>query len=89
MSLSTVLIASPIDKWMDKQIENETKVDDDAGLKASLLIGKVDGEESIHLKSEEDIPADQVPVSVKDITKFSLIFWVLSLSCVVVYGTII
>lgn len=82
MSLACVFAVMPIDKFMDNKIA-AAAVSDEA-VKASLLVNKVSNEE------EEMVPPapEPMPVSIKDVMKFSFIFWVLSVSCVTVYGEI-
>jgi hypothetical protein len=86
MSLACVFIVMPLDKYMDKKLAASELSDE--SVKAALLVNKVsnDPEEDMVGVNGEHGDAQTTAVSVRDVLKFTLIFWVISLSCVTVYG---
>lgn len=87
-SLLCVVVTMPIDKYMDVK----GRVGDQVSKISHHLLATEDpdtGDDVIKFgeggADAEDVPSPP-PASIRDITKFSHIFWVLVMSCVVVYG---
>mgnify|MGYP003385769914 FL=1 len=73
LSMLCVILTWPIDKAMDERIEEQTKY-------AALEDAKEEGYE----EEEPEAPADM-----RDVFTLSHIFWVLVISCMVVYGCVL
>ena len=80
-SVGCVFIFSPIDKTMDILIA-KNKGTDDEGVTTLLLAGETDAPVS---KKDGDEPEEE-EAKLSDVKKFPFSFWILVVSCLVVYG---
>lgn len=80
VSLGSALIVVPVDAGMDATIErNAARVEKDPAEKSSLLVERV----------KEDEEEEEEPVRMAEALRFPLPFWILVVSCVVVYGCVL
>lgn len=81
-SLGCVFVFSPIDKAMDVLIAKNKTADDDAV--TTLLLAGEDDDRNDMRKSYVDGQEEETKLS--DVKKFPFSFWILVISCLVVYG---
>ena len=81
-SLGCVFIFSPIDKAMDVLIAKNKSGEDD-GVTTLLLAGEEDDSDE---PSKPQSPEEE-EAKLTDVKKFPFSFWILVISCLVVYGT--
>lgn len=76
-----VLLFSPIDKRMDEIIARNREMEDQDTTTVALMGGLADD-----VKVASDALADKKEASFKDVRQFPFAFWILVVSCLVVYG---
>ena len=83
-SVGCVFIFSPIDKAMDILIAKNNGTDEE-GVTTLLLAGETDAPVSKHSDGEPE----EEEAKLSDVKKFPFSFWILVVSCLVVYGCVL